>query len=326
MKKRRMFFFMLGAICSSILLVGCGKKEKIEGFERIEILEGAIIKRDKGEFYNLNLREDKYVKNNNNSVVLEDTSKSQLIFENEKHFALYNGEKIEFTSENYSSLNLSSNGSYLAYMVYEEGYNLKILDLEEKLEKNLKSKVRVSGTFFDFINDNTLVYYGISEDNKNGIFMYDLKADKEELIYEIKEGYVEFLKVIGNDVIFLEQSDKGKKLEKISIEDKKSKIITDEITFIYDMVENKEGYFILGSGKEGANSLYRIDKNGRVERLVYDFPQKIDVEKGLSKISDKILFIGNSNNIDGSSVYEYKDNEIKLISEKEGIYEFVKKD
>ncbi|MGL4850059.1 MAG: hypothetical protein ACRC28_14250 [Clostridium sp.] len=324
MKKRKIVFLALGAICS-IALFGCAEKEKIESFQKIEVLDGAIIEKDKDEYYNLNLKDRKYTKNNDNVVVLEDTLKSQLIFEEGKHYILYNNKKVEIPDGKYNSLNLSANGSYLAYMVYEDGYNLKIIDVENDREKEINSKVRVSGTFFDFIDDYTLVYYGISEDNKNGIFTYNLKEERETLVYELKEGYIEFLKVIKDKVIFLEQKDEEKSLKEFDIKNKNTEMISNEVKFVYDIEENKEEYFLLGNIRGNGESLYKLNKDGISERLVYDFPRKIDMKKGLSKTKEEgILFIGNEHNT--NNVYEYKENEIKLITEKEGIYEFVKKD
>ncbi|MGL5416923.1 MAG: hypothetical protein ACRDAU_14750 [Clostridium sp.] len=326
MKRSRKIFLVLGVICSGIVLFGCAEKEKVECFKKVEVLEGALIEKDKEEFYNLNLNGERYVKGNEKFAILEDTLKSQLIFENGKHYILYNGEKLEIPSEDYNNLNLSTEGKYLAYMVYRDGYDLKILDLEKNLERNLDSKVSISGTFFDFINDDILVYYGISEDNKNGIFTYNLETNKEELQYEVPEGYIEFLKGNKDEIIFLEDGEEKKTLKKFILKDKKIEIIREDITFIYDIIKIKDEYFLLGNIKENGESLYKINRNNEFERIVYDFPKKIDMKKGLSMTKENnILFIGENMDSKENEVYEYKDEEIKLITENEGIYNFVKK-
>mgnify|MGYP004443968069 CR=1 FL=1 len=74
--------------------------------------------------------------------------------------------------------------------------------------------------------------------------------------------------------------------------------------------------------KYNTYSLYKA-KNNSINRLVFDFPKNINIEKGLSQDKDgNLLFIGNMD--DGEQIFTYKkDGEVSLVSEKSGNYNFI---
>lgn len=329
MKKIKSFGLILGIIISFGFFTECEKKEKENITEKVILNDGAIIKTENGELFNFDLKKDVYEKNSNDKTIIEysDDKKSYIYIFNGKHFVRKEDKIIQIEKEIYKDLNLASTGNYIAYISGKEN-KFEIIDLMKNKEIELKSKVRISGEFFDFTKDDSIVYYGISEDGENGVFKYNLKTNEEKLIYKIPKGYIEFLKVIDNEIILsINSIEDGKKLISINLDNMKAIVLSKEIDKIIDIQKEKNIYYFLGSTKIDGDSLYLID-SAKIERVVFDFPKEISLESKLSKNNNgEILFMGKNNIENGVGIYSYNENnDIKLIEDQEGNYNFVKFD
>lgn len=329
MKNLKKFGLVLGIIISTGLFTECNSNEKKDIKENIDLNIGSIVKTEKGENSNLNLENDSYKKVSNDEVVIEySKDKSYVYLSNEKHFVKRKNEIIEINNDKYNNLNLSQTGNYIGYIIDDAENELKIIDLEKNKEIKLKSNVIISGEFFDFTNEDSIIYYGISEEGENGVFIYDLKTNEEKMIYKIEKGYVEFLKVLDDEVIILNNSvEDGKYLKTINLKTKETKILSDKVDKLSDIQKNNNKYYFLGSIKTDGDSLYLISDND-IERIVFDFPNEISLESKLSKnYNGEILFMGKNVGDSGMEIYSYNlEDGVKLIEDKEGTYNFIRFD
>ena len=159
---------------------------------------------------------------------------------------------------------------------------LKIFDTNGNKEIEMKSNVSISGTLYDWYDVNTLVYYGVSNDGVNGLFTYNIKENKEELLYKIKEGYLAFIKGTIDNVVFLQLTlENNKELIMIDKKTKDVKLLTDNIEELSDIIINKEKIYFTGKISDNVSSVYEL-KNNKAKRLVFDFPTVVKTEKGLN--------------------------------------------
>lgn len=331
LKKRPLYILIF--LGFSFILTACGQKNvQNDGLtgkngEELKVQSGSVLLEEKGEYSTLNFLDGKYNNLNSKNIVTNYNKESgnYIFLKDGKHYIYYKGKNREIEDKDYSFIKLSPSGNYVSYMVYDNGYKLKVLSLEDNKVINIQSKVAISGEFYDFINGDTLVYYGISDDGVNGVFTYNLKTNKEELLYKLKGGYVKFLKGLENEVVILQETpDNNKILKVINNNDKKENIISKNFKEVNDILKVSNEYYILGTAVNDAPSLYRVNKNSK-KRLVYSFPSIINLKKGVG-IGDKgdILFIGSNSGKDNEEVFSYKDESISLISNKTGKYEFIK--
>lgn len=330
LKKRPLYILIL--LGFSFILTACGQKSmQNDGLtgkngEGLKVQSGSVLLEEKGEYSTLNFLNGKYSSLNSKNIVTNYNKESgtYIFLKDGKHYIYYKGKNKEITDKEYSFIKISPSGNYVSYMIYDNGYKLKVLSLEDNKVINIQSKVAISGEFYDFINGDTLVYYGISDDGVNGVFTYNLKTNKEELLYKLKVGYVEFLKGLENEVVIFQQLSNNKKELKIISDTKKEKVISKSFNEINDVLKVNNDYYILGTAINNSPSLYKVKENSN-QRLVYSFPSIINLKKGI-RISDNgdILFIGSNNGNDKEEIFSYKDKSVSLISSKIGNYEFIK--
>lgn len=330
-KKRAIYILIV--LGFSFILTACSQKKvqnnELTGnnVEAIKVQNGAVLLEEKGKYNTLNFVDGRYSNLKNKDIVIEYNKESgtYIFMRDGKHYIYYNGKEKEITDVNYNFIKISPDGNYVSYMIYDNGYKLKVLSLKNDKEININSKVAISGEFYDFIDKDNIVYYGVSSDNINGVFIFNLKTNKEELLYKLDSGYVEFLKGENNEVIILQQTADNKRiLKKIGKENNTVEDITNKFESIKDIIEVFGTYYVLGTAMDDSPSLYKVNK-GKVERLVYSFPKNIDLKKGLSvDSSGNILFIGSNSGESNEEVFSYKDESISIVSSKEGKYDFVK--
>ncbi|MGG7095986.1 hypothetical protein [Clostridium sardiniense] len=330
-KKRPIYIVIL--LGFSFILTACGQK-KVQNnelisnnVEAIKVQNGAVLLEENGKYNILNLIDGKYSNLKNKDIVIEYNKESgtYIFMRDGKHYIYYKGKEKEIADSNYNFIKISPDGNYVSYMVYNNGYNLKVVSLKDDKEIKINSKVAISGEFYDFIDKDNIVYYGVSSDNINGVFTFNLKTGREELLYKLDSGYAEFLKGGNDEVIILQQiADNKRVLKKISKENKKVEDISNKFEDVKDIVDVSGTYYVLGSAINDAPSVYKINK-GKVERLVYSFPSSIDLKRGLSVDQNgNILFIGSNSNENNQEVFSYKDGSVSIISSKEGRYDFIK--
>ncbi|MDO5039013.1 hypothetical protein [Clostridium sp.] len=322
--------YILIILSLSLTFISCNSKSNIENsnlnLQPINLEKGSVLLESNGKYKVFDLQEDKYHGISNDRVIINFNKESgtYIFVKDGKHYIYYKGKEIPIKDSNYNFIKISYDGRYVSYMSYDNGYNLKVISLEDDKEINIKSKVAISGNLYDFIKNDKLVYYGISEDKINGIFTYDLKENKEELLYNLKSGgYVDFLKGDLNSVfVFQQKANNEKILLEINAENKNINNISNSFKSINDLEKQDNSYYILGEAFDDTKSLYKLkDKN--IKKLVFSFPSSINMKKGIQISNSGILFIGSNSSEGKEEVFSYKDNSVSLISNKEGNYNFI---
>lgn len=321
----------LAFIVLTLFILGCSS-EKIKTTnvtEEINLNEGAVLKGEDGSYKLYNYENGKYEQAKTNNIILayDKSSSNYISIEDSKTYIVNSRSKFEIKNSDYSELKLSKEGNYIAYFIDDNGFKLKIFDTSGNKEIEMKSDVSISGTLYDWYDVNTLVYYGVSSDGVNGVFTYNIKENKEELLYKIKEGYLAFIKGTTDNVVFLQLTLENKrKLIMIDKKTKDVKILTDDIEELSDIIINKDKIYFTGKIPDNINSVYELNNN-KPKRLVYDFPDVVKTKKGL--ILDEngnILFVGSNNiNSNEEQVYTYaQDGSISSISKNSTDYLFLK--
>lgn len=323
-KKRRKRVFLGSLILLyCVILFGCSNNE--EEIKKVKIDNGAIAIENSGDYSIYNLTDEKYEKVETEYIITSYDKKSgNFIFsENGKFKVNYLGkEKNIEDSSDIISPKLSIGGEYLSYFIKEGYLNLKIKDLKENKYIDFKSNVAISGELIDWLNEDTLVYYGIDDSKNNGIFIYNISENKEKLLYKLDLGYVEYLKVIDDGIVFVQEKEEKQRTLKFIDENGNINESIDNIIDISDVEVSEDGIYILGKVENNNYSLYRYN-NGSIKRLVYDFPKIINLEKGLSKDSNgNILFVG-GDDTSIEKLYKCEDGTISTLDADKGTYYFI---
>lgn len=149
--------------------------------EDVKINLGAVLKSEEGNYKLYNYKNGKYEQEKDNNVILayDKSSSNYICVEDGKHYIVSNTHKSEIKDSNYTGIKLSKGGKYLSYFIDDNGLKLKIFDTNENNQIEIKSNVSISGTLYDWYDDDTLVYYGVSDDGVNGLFTYNIKEKKK---------------------------------------------------------------------------------------------------------------------------------------------------
>ena len=309
-----------------IIMVGCKKEEIIvEEINSLELFNGAIAVENSNEYSIYNKINDNYEKVNTNYLISSyNLNNNSFIFNDDGKMKVnYNGKEIDIEEDkNIISPKLSIMGEYLLYFIKDEYLQLKIKNLAKDEDIDFNSNVMISGDLVEWLSEDSLIYYGIDNNKNNGIFIYDFIEEKERLLYKLDNGFLEYMRVFDNLIIFTQSNfSKEKSIKIIS----KSGEIIEEINGVKDVNDieyTEDGLFILGKFKDNNYSIYQY-KDGNLKRLVYDFPKIINLEKGLSIDKDgNILFVGN-NEINKEKIYMYSNESIVSLDAIEGNYFFI---
>lgn len=334
--KNKITLFLL--IMLSISLVACSKDEekidKTEEVNKILLDEGAIVENESGDYINYSLIDSEYsmVENEKNeAVALYDyKSGNYITIENNKYYSIVGNKKKELNNIGIydSNFNMSPGGKYLLFFRNEEYSQLKIMSLSTGKLVDLKVNVSISGKYIDWLDEKTIVYYGIrDEDKTNAIFTYDLETGKEDVYLKLEEGYIEYIKALDDGVVYsVGNFDGEKKLIRITGESNSSEVLSTDIMKIYDLVEFEDKYYILGNFKNSDYALYCLS-NGNYKRITYSFPSRIDLDKGLSFTEyGNILFIGSNKDGGGEEVYQAdEDGAVSLVKSSNCEINFVRR-
>lgn len=332
LKNKRIFICVLTFIVFPLLVLGCSKyKNEADSDNVAEVIhldKGAVLKNEEGEYNIYNYKNHKYSKIENQSIILayDKNNSSYICVEDGKHFIVYNNNKYIIKDENYEGLKLSPNGNYISYFVEENGLKLKIFKNGENSEIHLKSEASISGTLYDWYDENTLVYYGIKSDKTNGVFTYNLLTDKEELIYLVEDGYLAYLKGTIDSVLFLQLNlENDKELVVFNKRTKDSNVLSNEIEELTDIIMLDGNVYFTGKIKDDLNSLYEI-KDNNIKRLIFDFPALIKTKKGLTSDNEGNILIVGKDSISSQyeKIYSYnKDKSVSVVSDDSVDYLFI---
>lgn len=332
MSFKRWYLSILAFIVFPLLILGCSssvKDEKVpNAAEDIKLNSGAVLKSEDGNYKVYNYDNGQYNLANTDNVILayDKNSSSYICIQNEKPCVIHNGQRFSIKDEGYSELKLSPEGGYISYFVDDNGLKLKIFKTSDNNQVEIKSEVSISGTLYDWYDSDTLVYYGVSNDGINGLFTYNIKEGQEKLLYKVKEGYLAYLKGTDDNVLFLQLTlDNNKQLMMIDKKTKDTKVLTDKIQELSDIIVNKDKIYFTGKVLNNVNSLYEI-KDNKTKRLVFDFPAKVDTKKGLAiDKNGSVLFVGSSGeDSSDEEIYAYsQDGSVSSISKKSVDYVFL---
>lgn len=325
-KRKRKYVLVSLIILLTNINYGC--KSTSEDKESIQINNGSVAIENNGSYKTYNLNNGTYEGIEADYIITSYDSKSNnYIFNEEGEFKVHylGKEKIIDEDNEIFSPKLSPGGNYLSYFLKDIYLNLKVKDLKKDKFIDINSNVSISGELIDWYNSESLVYYGIDDSKNNGIFIYNIDKNEEKMIYKLDSGYVEYLEVLNDGVVFLQQKEGKKKTLKFINENGELKDSIENIIDISDVEHTEDGIYIIGKIENNNYSLYKYN-DGKVKRLVYDFPKIINLDKGLSKDSNgNILFIGGDEpNIE--KVYICEDGAISELSDKEGKYYFINYD
>ncbi|OOM09218.1 hypothetical protein CLOSAC_34980 [Clostridium saccharobutylicum] len=332
MSFKRWYLSILAFIVFPLLILGCSssvKDEKVpNAAEDIKLNSGAVLKSEDGNYKVYNYDNGQYNLANTDNVILayDKNSSSYICIQNEKPCVIHNGQRFSIKDEGYSELKLSPEGGYISYFVDDNGLKLKIFKTSDDNQVEIKSEVSISGTLYDWYDSDTLVYYGVSNDGINGLFTYNIKEGQEKLLYKVKEGYLAYLKGTDDNVLFLQLTlDNNKQLMMIDKKTKDTKVLTNKIQELSDIIVNKDKIYFTGKVLNNVNSLYEI-KDNKTKRLVFDFPAKVDTKKGLAiDKNGSVLFVGSSGeDSSDEEIYAYsQDGSVSSISKKSVDYVFL---
>lgn len=333
MKSKNFFVCFLGIIFIIFSLIGCSGTDNSDINEestRITLKNGSVLENVSGKYKNYSYENMDYSKINGDEVVASyDYKSNNYIGKNkENYIGKYKNKQVLLNIKNYdSNFNISPNGEYLFFFRNENGLELKVISLKDGKTLKLNRKVAISGKYVYWISDHKLIYYGIKEDSKtNGLFTYDLKTGKEELFMPIEEGYIEFLKVLDNSIVYVQgYFDSSKKLISTSLNGDNKKIISEDIKKVYDIEEINNTFFILGNFTDTEESLYKLENN-TYTCLTYAFPTYVNCNKGLVKSDDNnILFVGSQEVGKSNSIYSCDINgAVSKVKEFKGEISFVR--
>ncbi|WP_238907357.1 hypothetical protein [Clostridium sp. YIM B02506] len=238
----------------------------------------------------------------------------------------------EYTLKDFTDLfsaKQSPKGNKVLYKKYNEAEEVEFSIFDSSNEKDIPLEINtlISGENYFWKDNNTIIYYGINDkENKNGIYSYNISSDEETLLYELKQGIIEYMQLTDEYIYFMLNSLNGKKeVNRFSIKDKSLVKITDKFKYISSVAEEAGSIYILGEEESSGISIYSII-DGKLKRVIYDFPRQIDPDRGMIKDKDgNILFIGYENIKEDEDVYVYStvDKGTKIISKKVGKYFFI---
>lgn len=323
-KRRRINFLVSLILLISMFLYGCNNKQEEE--QKIDIKSGAIALENLGEYKIYNLTNDKYEKIDTEYLITAyDLKSGNFIYnENGQNKVNYLGkEELIEEGKTVISPKLSIGGDYLAYFIREDYLELKLKDLSKSKEIQINSNVSISGELIDWLDEDTLVYYGIDNDKNNGIFIYNIIDKEEKLLYKLDLGYVEFLKVLDNEIVLVQDKGGKEKLVKVINENGEVTETIKNISDVSDIESNSDGIFILGKLQDNNYSLYKY-KEGTIKRLVFDFPKFINLEKGLSKDKDGNITFSGGEDHKQEKIYKCSDDAISMVNGDSGSYHFIR--
>ena len=330
---KRKYLSMIAFIVLPLCLFGCSTaSDKADAAsnvaEEIILNSGAILKSEEGSYNLYNYEDGKYSKMNVDDVVLAYDKESSIYIctENGVNYFVRDGKKNEIKDKDISGLKLSKEGEYISYFIQDNGLKLRIYNTAHNEEIKIDSNVTISGTLYDWYDKDTLVYYGVSDDGVNGLFTYNIKDNKEELLYKINEGFLAYLKGTQDDVLFIQITLENKRaLMVINKNTKNVETLSLDMDEIKDIVKCDDKYYAVGKERDNVESLYEV-KAGLVKRLVYDFPASVNVEKELA-LDDNgdVLFIGSKDGgTSDEQIYKYSsDGTVSLIQNTGTDYAFV---
>ncbi|WP_297713270.1 hypothetical protein [Clostridium sp.] len=317
-RKCKRVMILIQLMITAVFFLGC-KKESVEEISKISLNKGAFVNESTSyETFNFN-SENTYEEIDTEGKVITNfnmKSNTYTFYKDNSFYVNYNSKDIKIEHNKIASLKVSPEGDYVFYFINDEYLEPAVMDLKNEKEILLDNKAIISGQFIDWITDTKLAYYGVDiEEKTTGIFTYDVKTQNEDNIYKISNGYVKFLKHIDDGLALVEEHyGEDTVLNIVSVNGDITEI-SREVIDINDIESINDKLYLLGRVKNNSYSIYELD-NGVVKRLLFDFPNVLYAEKGLSvNEAGEILFVGSVANGQAEHVYKYSNGSVVLVSD-----------
>lgn len=343
--------FLITFFIAILSFTACGSKKEelpkvnnLPHYSQVTAIENKddtsdVFKIENNSLYNIGNIESVFdmVYNIKNSIYIYSVNISKGENLNNNKLVIIKDEKRKELKDFYSAVDLkiNSSGDKLAFRTFskdaqESAEGLKIYDINNKKYIDIKSKVLVSGSLYQWIDENRIIYYGGIEGQKNSnkIYLYDFISNKEEVYLDNINGYCMYFTPINKDILVLTRQGDKSKLYYYDSTRKKVEDVEGNIEEIYkSKADLKNGHIFLVAGEDEANrALYKFSsENFKLERITYDFPKQVDILSGMGLDEQgNIYFSGiqNENEKDKKEVFMYdnKEHSINLISNHEGKY------
>lgn len=337
----------LVVIIMSVGLTACSNKKKQPEVVKMPQYSDVIImesKQNDDNIYSIKKGELSKVGDNGKTAELDYVNKSKVytyinnispgqnIMHNKINIISASGNNVIDSFFSASDLRISPGGTKIAFRSYkndslQSAEGMKVYSIANKKFINFNSKVLISGDLFKWIDDDEIIYYGISHDGngKGEIYKYNFKENKEEQFLNAINGYCVFFMPVGGNIFYLEKENDESRLCYYDITSGKKNVLSSGIVDIWHSLSDYKGnsvYFI-ANGKNGSkNSVYKADLNNmKVQAITYDFPKIVDKDAGIALSSDGLLYFcgfAEENEQKKNDLYSFgiNDNSITLISSK----------
>lgn len=217
-----------------------------------------------------------------------------IIFKQEKEITLSNF---------YTALDIKmcSSGEKIAFRNFKSGdiksvQPLKIYNTEKEKYEKFNSKVFISGNLYQWIDSNSLVYYGSKDGIHDKIYLYDFSNGQEKVLADGIQGYVTFFQAIKNKgILFLQEEEDSTKLYYLDYASNERKVIASQISDVSSSIvlSNSQIFFIGNNTDENKDLLYKFNISDRnLTRINFDFPDRIEKNSSLAGNGDKVYFCG----------------------------------
>ncbi|WP_392486381.1 hypothetical protein ACER0A_007550 [Haloimpatiens sp. FM7315] len=229
----------------------------------------------------------------------------------------------------YCDIKISPDSKRIAFRSFKdknltEPEGLRVYDINSQSEVKLNSKVLVSGSVYEWLDENNVIYYGIipEEKNSNKIYKYNILTKEESVYFDKLNGYcLNALPIKSEGILLLENCDEDYKLSYYNEKTKEKNLISENLSQIGKAVldENNNIVYFVGKNVSTDNfSLFSVNLcTFEISQLTYDLPKNVDINSGIAlDKNNNVLFCG-KDSINNNDVYFYdvKNKSTNLITE-----------
>lgn len=303
-KMKNKYKILLGIILFSMGLYGCTlpsiKDEKVNNIDISENLIADIKNDEESYFYLKNgILEESYLIASGSIrgySTIGDVTIFLEYYENGKRINIKKNENLKSLNinETITRLKLSLDGENILLITKNENFipTYSIINTHTLEQIYLDEEIFISGDMITFLNNDELIFYGVDVNKKlSGIFKYNLKEKEYELLREIKDSFVSYIKALDENKIFILLTKEEK--NKIGLWDINQNSII-EMESEFESIENVVFFdekIYLSARYNGNINLYCSDfKKQVIKRLTYDFPKQLARNSAFIIEDNKIYF------------------------------------
>lgn len=330
MKKILNNVIVLILITSSLLLLSCGKDTNEEDSEYIPLVlnTGAVLFDNGTEKGIKNLIDGSYQNIDEKRDIVQYNKNGTVLFVKDgKGVVEFKGKEIILNDDRIIKESISPAGDYLTYFIENENNALvfKLLNLKTQVYEDLNIPGVISGDLVDWYDDETIVFYGVSEERRSGVFTYNLKTKVLSEVYESSGSYITYLESSNKEIIIKEETLDAEEYVKLIDKNGKASTLASNIRKIIDVEVTSKGIFLLGNQINDDRVSIFEHKGDEFQNIIFDFPSYVNFEKGISStLEGELLFIGSNTKNDEEVIYGYLDGSISSIELKNSKYRFIK--